>query len=37
MEKTGRIAKWDNVKFILILSVVLGHFLGGYSGDSFNS
>ncbi len=37
MEKTGRIAKWDNVKFILILSVVLGHFLARYTGDSINA
>lgn len=37
MEKSGRIAKWDNVKFILILSVVLGHFLARYTDDSINA
>lgn len=37
MVKTGRIAKWDNVKFILILSVVLGHFLARYTDSSINA
>ena len=29
-EKAGRIAKWDNLKFLLILCVVIGHFFSRY-------
>ena len=37
MVKTGRIAKRDNVKIILIMSVLLAHFLARYTGDSINA
>lgn len=37
MASQARIAKWDNVKFVLILSVVLGHFLARYTSDSVNA
>ena len=30
-----RIAKWDNLKFVLIYFVVLGHFIGIFKCDSF--
>lgn len=30
MSETKRIAKWDNIKFVLIVCVVLGHFLARY-------
>ena len=29
-----RSAKWDNVKFMLIVLVVIGHFLSGWAGSS---
>lgn len=31
-----RIYKWDNIKFILILLVVLGHFVDVYTSESDN-
>lgn len=37
MGTTKRVAKWDNIKFILIVCVVLGHFLSRYSGDYINA
>ena len=36
MGTTKRIEKWDNVKFVLILSVVIGHFLQRYD-ESLNA
>lgn len=36
MESKPRIAKWDNVKFILIMLVVVGHFADAYVEDSSN-
>lgn len=32
----NRIAKWDNIKFVLIFLVVLGHFCEIYTGESIN-
>ena len=34
MSTKTRVAKWDNVKFILILLVVIGHFLKSFLGNN---
>ena len=34
MAEKERVALWDNAKFFLIASVVIGHFAGSYTGES---
>ena len=33
-QQSGRVAKWDNLKFLLILCVVIGHFLSSFEENN---